>query len=193
MKKSIITALAILVGIISANAQAPYKHSIGVTLGSNNGIVYKVMPTSKFAISVDLSYGLTASKLTGFYFTEDQAGRFDVLDGTYSISDISVNPNFMFEKNLGSSNTYFFVGGGIGLGAAKPFAYKGESTQGYFDTMAKVSTNAIVGLEWKFKAPIALGFDFRPGVSSLMRSANNAVAVYGYYDWKINFSARYCF
>ena len=54
-KQSFILILALLISTaLSVQAQAPYKHSIGVTVGSMQAVSYKTFPTDHFAIQVDL-------------------------------------------------------------------------------------------------------------------------------------------
>ena len=55
--------------------------------------------------------------------------------------------------------------------------------------LGKCGANGIFGLEYKFKAPVALQFDFRPGYGCLF--ADN-VDIH-YFDWSVNLGVRYTF
>ena len=80
----------------NANAQMPYKHSIGVTLGTTQGVSYKSFPTDHFAIQFDLGTKYV-------YVYGNQVWTFELA------------PNFMYEGRL-IDNLYGFVGGGGSIG-----------------------------------------------------------------------------
>ncbi len=67
MKKTIRIIIVLFLGtMMAANAQAPYKHSIGVTVGSMQAISYKTFPTDHFAIQLDLGTKYNYSVIVGF-------------------------------------------------------------------------------------------------------------------------------
>ena len=47
--------ITFLLGIaLTVHAQSPYRHSIGVTLGTTQAVGFKTFPTDHFAIQLDL-------------------------------------------------------------------------------------------------------------------------------------------
>ena len=53
----------------------------------------------------------------------------------------------------------------------------------------KCGANGIFGLEYKFNAPVALQFDFRPGYGCLFAENYD----FHYFDWSVNLGVRYTF
>ncbi len=101
---SIIIASLLLVFSFSLSAQAPYKHSVGLTLGSADGISYKNFLKDNLALDINLGYHVT-------YFK----GRCHTFE---------VNPNIEYELSAHSDGLYWFVGGGLSLGYGTPGAGK---------------------------------------------------------------------
>lgn len=101
---SIIIASLLLVFSFSLSAQAPYKHSVGLTLGSAVGISYKNFLKDNLALDINLGYHVT-------YFK----GRCHTFE---------VNPNIEYELSTHSDGLYWFVGGGLSLGYGTPGAGK---------------------------------------------------------------------
>lgn len=50
--------------IVAVNAQAPYRHSIGVTLGNMEAFSYKTFFTDHLALSVDAGFKWTVTPAT---------------------------------------------------------------------------------------------------------------------------------
>lgn len=136
MKKICVILLVLVMGIsLTMNAQAPYKHSVGATLISINGVSYKTFLTDKLALSIDGGFKWTVSPVMG-YAAVPLTGE--------------VNPNLMYEAGAGPQGLYWFAGGGISLGG-----WTGAGKFGF---------NAIGGVEYKFSdVPLTLQGDFRPG------------------------------
>ena len=138
MKRNCIIFLfvAFFTGILfQANAQAPYKHSIGATLGTTQAVSFKSFPTNHFAIQLDLG-----TKYCYVYGT----------------------PNFMYEGRL-AGGLYGFVGAGGSIGynwQPFPYVYYGYHTSVH---NGKGGVNGFFGLEYKFNIPLTLQLDFRPG------------------------------
>ena len=152
----------------TAYAQAPYTHSIGGITGMFNGASYKTFAFSdKLALQADL----------GMKWSVRQ----------WSFWSVDVNPNLMYQKGFSKVNgLYWFAGGGVSLGYA--FSTYGWYN-GYHSGVGRFGVNAIGGVEYKFKFPLTLQLDFRPGFGLLFyRGGAN-----GYFDWGLNLSARYAF
>ena len=66
-KHSFIALLIFMVAtMFQANAQAPYKHGIGATVGSMQAFSYKTFPTDHFAIQLDLGTKYNYSIIAGY-------------------------------------------------------------------------------------------------------------------------------
>lgn len=183
MKKNsiILLFIAIFAGAaFHANAQAPYKNGIGVSVGNMQALTFKTFGGSHFAFQVDLGTK---------YITTD--GRFKNLDLTgVNIWTLELNPNIMFEGRLAGK-----LYGLVGLGASIGYSWNTISYQGILgfwhtrNDFGKCGANGIFGLEYKFNAPVALQFDFRPGYGCLFAEHYDA----HYFDWSVNLGVRYTF
>lgn len=181
MKRFFTVAMIALLTCItfSANAQAPYKHSIGATVGSMQAFSYKTFVTNHFAIQVDLGTKITCTDGENFR--------------GLNIWDLELNPNFMYEGNF-VSGLYGFAGGGVSLGYSwnmwNPDFYYYDHTW----DVGKFGINAIVGLEYKLNIPLTLQLDFRPGYGLLFgEEYYGNVNVLNYFDWSLNAGVRYAF
>ena len=194
MKKiSILTLLiAFFTGIsFHANAQAPYKESIGLTLGTSQAFSYKAFPTNHFAIQVDLG-----SKYCYVY-------------GSHLWS-VDIAPNFMYEGRL-YKGLYGFAGLGGSIGYNwQPFYYiiglepgdagynpnpnPGDPNPNSVTRRSvhncKAGANGFFGLEYKFDIPLAMQLDFRPGYRCIF--AVNKFTDHKF-DWGLNFGVHYTF
>ena len=186
MKKtlSILVILCAILGVTyKVNAQAPYQHSIGVTLGNMQAFSYKTFVTNHFAIQVDLGTKILCTD------GEDFRG----LDAW----DLELNPNFMYEGNF-TAGLYGFVGGGVSLGYSWDVWAPGYYYVHNWDA-GKFGINAMLGLEYKLNIPLTLQFDFRPGYGLWFgedyvdwtghRRSNTC----SYFDWGVNLGVRYAF
>ena len=101
----ILVIIAFFAGItFHANAQSPYKHGIGATVGTSQAVTYKTFPTQHFAIQVDLGT------------------KYCYVYGSHLWS-LDLSPNFMYEGRL-CKGLYGFVGLGGSLGYNwQPFSY----------------------------------------------------------------------
>ncbi len=152
-----------------SNAQAPYKHSIGATLGTTQAVSYKTFPTNHFAIQLDLGT------------------KYCYVYGTHTWS-FELAPNFMYEGRL-AGGLYGFVGGGGSIGYNwQPYSY---IYYGYHTSRhnGKAGLNGFFGLEYKFDIPLTLQFDFRPGYRCVF-TRHFAEHIF---DWGLNFGVRYTF
>lgn len=113
MKK--ISSIILLIGLIwCANAQAPYRHSIGATVGNTIfAVSYKTFFTDNIAFSVDagLKWTLTSAtyheKQTGFVWHEAMIPM-----------TIEVNPNVMYEGSTNVNGLHWLAGAGLSAGYA---------------------------------------------------------------------------
>lgn len=147
-----ILMLALLFSMtLSIQAQAPYKHSIGVTVGSMQAISYKTFPTDHFAIQLDLGTKYNYSVIAGFGSTH---------------WSMELAPSFIYEGHF-VKGLYGLVGGGFSLGFTwyPPVSYYIASSPDMqiHKIMGKGGAHGIIGLEYKFNIPLTLQLDFRPG------------------------------
>ena len=164
-----------------ANAQAPYQHSIGVTLGNMQALSYKTFVTNHFAIQADFGTKILCTDGEGFRGLNSW--------------DLELNPNFMYEVNF-VLGLYGFVGGGVSLGYSWSIVAPGYYNVHNWDA-GKFGINAMLGLEYKLNIPLTLQFDFRPGYGLWFAKnyyyngphSNTA----SYFDWGVNASIRYTF
>lgn len=184
MKKISVILLSLVMGMmLTVNAQAPYRHGIGATLGTMEAFSYKTFLTENLALSVDAGFKWTTSPATFVESPGAYTWKYHVTPMT-----IEVNPNFMYEAAIGSKGLHWLVGGGISLG------YSWYTNNGnYYDygrntrVFGKFGINAIGGIEYKFNIPLTLQADFRPGYGLLFRE-HLAVS---YFDWAVCVGLRY--
>ncbi len=168
MKKISVILLSLVMGLmLTVNAQAPYKHSIGVTALNLNGVTYKTFFNDNLALSADLGFKWTIGAFKG---------------GSGFLMSFEANPNFMYESAIGSKGLYWLAGGGVSLGMGLPRVIGGG-------VVGKFGINAIGGIEYKFNIPLTLQADFRPGYGLLFNDDYGA----SYFDWGLCVSVRYTF
>ncbi|MCQ2272583.1 MAG: hypothetical protein MJZ72_07355 [Bacteroidales bacterium] len=207
MRKLTITLLSLFLGFsIFVNAQKPYTHSLGVTLGSLNGVSYKALVTDHFAISTDL----------GFKFNYIPVNNANLTTYTFEW-----NTNFMYQLNM-SEHSSFFVGAGFALGYnwklrcqvidgyiqgwdwhfgrwgytyPLPFTIPVGRSVDVFYNAGKAGAHGIIGFEFSdFEAPVSISIDFRPGYSTFFsKTSENKMATVGGFDWSVDFGIRYTF
>ncbi len=170
--RHILLIVILFVGVLfQAKAQAPYRHSIGVTVGTTQALSYKTFIGNHFAVQIDLGT------------------KYCYVYGSHLWS-LEVAPNLMYEGRL-AGNLYGLVGAGGSIG------YTWNNTFLYFNEYGLLSgsdnlkggVNALLGLEYKLSSPIALQFDFRPGY----RCVFNQYFADHKFDWGLNFGVRYTF
>ncbi|MBO7587725.1 MAG: hypothetical protein J6T13_11215 [Bacteroidales bacterium] len=174
-KKLAIFSILVLGLSSSVFAQAPYKHSIGATVGNFEAFSYKTFFTNHLALQLDLGYKYTVG-----------ATRY----GNIDINSLELNPNLMYEGHF-TKGLYGFIGGGVSLGYSW---YWGVFDGWFFNSRyrydyGKFGVNGILGLEYKFNIPLTLQFDFRPGYGMLF----NDDIDFDYFDWSVNIGVRYTF
>jgi len=181
MKKLVVCFLvAFLCMGFHANAQAPYKAGFGVSVGNMQALSFKAFGGNHFAFQADLG--------TKYVVT---SGRFKNLNMEgVDFWTLELNPNFMFEGRL-AGNFY----GIVGLGASIGYCWTTMRYETFFgivqtrQDLGKTGANGIVGAEYKFKAPVALQLDFRPGYGCLFAERYAA----HYFDWSVNLGVHYTF
>lgn len=157
-------------------AQAPYKHSIGATVGTFNAVSYKTFLLDHLALQMDLGYKYTLG-----------ATRY----GNMYINTLELNPNLMYEGHF-TKGLYGFIGGGVSLGYSWFYGVYDHVFTHYIYyryEYGKFGANGILGLEYKFNIPLTLQFDFRPGYGMLF----NEDIDFDYFDWSVNLGVRYTF
>ncbi len=183
--KKVVSILVILCGLLgftnhTIHAQAPYQHSIGVTVGNFQAFSYKTFVLDHFAIQVDLGTKILCTDGEDF-------------NGLVSL-DLEVNPNFMYEGNF-TGGLYGFAGGGVSLGYSWSIwdhRYVGRPDTHNWD-VGKFGINAILGLEYKLNIPLTLQFDFRPGYGMWFAEGYRRNNVVNFFDWSVNAGVRYTF
>ena len=172
LKIKALVAIFIMVAVLSTQAQAPYKHSIGVTAGTLNAVSYKTFFSDNIAFQADLGYKciVTSGQHANNIF----------------VQSFELNPNIMYEKDI-TKGLYLFGGGGLSLGYSWMFDYYYYYSYRY--DLGKFGINAIAGVEYKFNIPLTLQADFRPGYGLLFGNHTT----WNYFDWALCASVRYTF
>lgn len=169
-----LVATFLMVVAFAAQAQAPYRHGIGVTAGTLDAASYKTFFSDHLALQADLGYKYILT-----------AGENNVRN--FAVQSIELNPNIMYEKDI-TKGFYLFGGGGISLGYSWIYDLTWSAYTKY--NFGKFGINAIAGGEYKFeKIPLALQIDFRPGYGLLFTKQ----PAWNYFDWSVCASARYTF
>ena len=102
----VILFIAFFAGIVfHANAQAPYKNGIGVSVGNMQALTFKTFGGNHFAFQIDLG--------TKYITTNGRFKNFE-LEGV-NFWTLELNPNIMFEGRL-TSSLYGLVGLGASIG-----------------------------------------------------------------------------
>ena len=175
-----VCAIFCLVGTLKA--QAPYKHSIGATLGSMQAFSYKTFVTDHFAIQIDLG--------TKILCTDGEGQNHGAKWKAFDFWNLELNPNFLYEGNL-VAGLYGFAGGGVSLGYSWDAWNPGVFRFGEYWDMGKFGVNAMLGLEYKLNIPLTLQFDFRPGYGMFFNDLPNNEL--NFFDWSVNAGVRYTF
>ena len=146
----------------------------------------KMFFTDHLAFSVDAGYKWTLSpanyvqKGTGYVWHDNLSW----------VTTIEANPNLMYEAPTSAGGLHWFVGGGLSAGYGWTNFRYGDIYDYYTRTFfGKVGVNAIGGIEYKFKFPLTLQADIRPGFGMLF---NRDYHVH-YFDWGVMVGARYAF
>lgn len=151
LKSTLILSLLVSIAL-TAQAQAPYQHSIGATVGfSTEAISYKTFPTDHFAIQLDLGPKYNHCIILGY--------------GSRHLS-MEIAPSFMYEGHF-VKGLFGFVGGGFSLGftwwPSVSYYVSYSPDMQIHNIMGKGGVHSIIGLEYKFDIPLTLQVDFRPG------------------------------
>ncbi len=174
--KQILLIAVLLVAAVAAQAQKPYKHSVGLSVGSFEGVSYKVFLTNEVALQADLGFRMLRTQVGGHGYS-----------GADSFYTFEVNPNALYQSSITGWNwggVAWFAGGGMSLGLAHDFGASGP-------TFGKWGFNAIGGAELGLDdAPLAFSLDFRPGYGVLFHGDYDPIS---FFDWALVAGIRYTF
>lgn len=193
MKKLFISAMAIL--IAGTTLAADYKQSIGLSLGSLNGISYKYFFTDRLALQNDLVVGVQATAAGMSYSFKVQGEAAEKEHGpmehtTISTVEFVYNPNALYHISLGKTGLDMVVGGGLSIGIGAPYKYTWHydgdretqlGVEGFINRKTgnvgmggKFGINAFAGVEYKMpNAPVTFACDFRPGYGVMFKTQRN--------------------
>ena len=178
MKKFVLVVVAMLAtGVMYAQT---YQHSVGLVVGSLNGVSYKTFLGENFALQTDLAFGVVATQ-----------GGTEVATGEVRYWDFQVNPNAYYQKEVASfswGTLSAYGGGGLSIGMAK---FLGSYSM---PLMGKWGINAIAGVECGVNnLPIVFALDFRPGYGMLFYGEYGYTMTVNTFDWALAASVRYVF
>ena len=178
MKKFVLVVVAMLAtGVMYAQT---YQHSVGLVVGSLNGVSYKTFLGENFALQTDLAFGVVATQ-----------GGTEVATGEVRYWDFQVNPNAYYQKEVASfswGTLSAYGGGGLSIGMAK---FLGSYSM---PLMGKWGINAIAGVECGVNnLPIVFALDFRPGYGMLFYGDYGYTMTVNTFDWALAASVRYVF
>jgi len=149
MTKRKFIILPLMLVAITAFAERPYNHTIGVNIGSINGLTYKgyVSNSDEFVMLLDANVQLYTN-----------------------LACAVADPNFLYQNKATSfdfADLYWFLGAGVNAGFAWDF--RSPQKEPLYDAKAfKLGQHATLGAELNFNdAPVVLGLDFRPGIGEL--------------------------
>ena len=182
MKKIILLISMAFIATGSLFAQ-DYNQSVGLVVGSLNGLSYKKFIKENVAVQTDLAFGLVATRASVYHGGEYLGS------GGEHFWTFQLQPNLYYQKNVFNTdwgNIAALVGGGMSLGYAEEF--------GSDLSMGKWGVNAIAGVEFILNnSPITVGLDFRPGYGLLFTSQSYGILTAHIFDWTLAASVRYCF
>lgn len=189
MKKSLLIA-AFILGTIVAQAR-PYNHSVGVNLGSYNGISYKGYIRSMEHLVVQTDINFQASTTRGYLLSGSngsQQSSTSFPKDAFDYFSVTASPNIMYQTevaNFSGATMNVFVGGGIELGAFWLHDFK-------LDPYCKINEHVIAGTEFCLTSvPLVIGLDFRPGVGEAVYIGDSVVGTRTFFDWGLSLSLRY--
>lgn len=197
MKKfgiTLVIGLLLAMSVSTAEAQKPYKMSIGAVVGTMEGASFKMFFSDNLAFQADL--GFTTSSLRYKYNYHGYSGSGHSTKWFWAID---LNPNLMYQGLIQDWNVgrfQWFAGGGLGLGYVITDVYDfwadDFGAHGYSLNRAnfKLGVNAIGGVEFAFKKiPLTTQIDMRPGVGFLFADGWNRT----FFNYGVNASVRYTF
>lgn len=142
-----------------------YTHSVGGMVGNMFGASYKgfIFGVDGLALQADLAIKLQLSP------TKDdiKLSMGPEIKDSYNWSNFTVelNPNIVYQKELGSagSSTFaMFGGGGVSLGLMKSLNYASFGVGDSNPILGKCGVNGIMGMEFIW-SHFVLSLDIRPG------------------------------
>ena len=143
-------------------------------------LTFKTSGDNHFAFQVDLGTECITTN-----------GRFKNIDlEGVDFWTLELTPNIMFEGRPTGN-----LCGLVGLGVCIGYCWNTIQYQGFLGVwhtrsdFGKCGANGIFGTEYKFKAPLAMQLDFRPGYGCLFAEHYDA----HYFDRSVNLGVRYTF
>ena len=180
MKKSVKLSIVFFAFVVSMmgslNAQKPYNHSVGLTVGNFQAVTYKLFPVDHFGIQLDLG-----TKYAYYFAWGNHLWSFELA------------PSFVYEGNFVAGLWGFAgLGGSLGFSFYPPVSYfiTIPPYEQHRDIMGKAGAHGILGLEYKFNIPLTLQFDVRPGYRFQF---NDDIVCNHTFEWSANFGIRYTF
>lgn len=189
MKKQLLL-ISLLLGSLMASAQIEYRHSLGVSLGSQEGLSYKVFSRNHYgmAFQLDLGYSFTATQGFTYYSVNPDLDFVLKLDpiGTIKMYNFDLDLYWMQQRTaveVSAGDLDWFAGGGFSLGS-------------WIGPAWRFGFGPVGGVEWKFaNAPVNFAAEFRPGVSLYTQYTNMEEGRYvdfmPYFDWSLNLTVRF--
>jgi len=172
MKKLLISIACCLVAL----SAAAHDNEVGVVVGGLNGFSYKCLVNPNFAVQADLAFGLLSTPFN------TQVGPIRG-EGVADFWDFTVNPNFLYNKNL-PHNFSILAGAGLSLGMVELLDNFKSIENGKFGVNAFFATAYLLP-----SIPLSLSIDFKPGFA---HGFNNYYR-FNYFDWHLALGLRYCF
>ena len=181
-----------LVFAVSASAQN-YKASLGINVGSFNGLSYKGFVTDHLVLQVDLGVNLECTY--GQVDLYADGGVIGNASGKQTFYTCEINPNLLYQAEIVSGNSgtlSWFAGGGLSAGMMNALEVKRSHP------IFKWGLNGIGGIEFQLaQAPVAFSFDLRPGYGMSTYAIKNVTprttSVNSFFDWKAAIGIRYVF
>lgn len=151
-------------------------------------ILLAVISAMSFNAVQAQNYRHSVGAIVGYYDGFNYKGLFGnnfALDATLAYTTredgLVINPAALYQAQIAAAKGLsWFAGGGI-------FGGFSNANLGF------IGFHAMGGLEYKFNIPLALSFDFRPGVGIAIASYSWYSASSAYFSWPINLTARYTF
>lgn len=188
--RKLVLSIILAVAILPLFAQhGPYSHSLGFTLGSDNGLAYKTFlcehsATTYSAFEVDLFWRpITTSG--SVYYGKEPLMPGAIFNGINHWT-LVLNPNYEFCHDFGNDLLYYGIG--LSAGWARDFHFSDPD-------YARVGANALIGYEHLFRnANLTLSIDCRPGYACLLNPNDSR----GYlnihvFDWSLSLGLHYVF
>lgn len=196
--KTKLLALLLALATLSPIAAQEYNHSIGLTLGSLNGLSYKYWATENFAFQVDLGFQIIETRTSGILVKGPYYNESATLVKAINYMGGRITPSLLWQTDI-AEDWNLFLGAGFSADIIRGVNVKNldidlsaiswEATNKY---ACKFGINAVMGIEYCFDGPLNVSLDFRPGFTT---AYDNLIDGYRYYlgafDWNLCLGLRY--